>query len=100
MLVDFGVLDRRTACHPHIEGVAHELGHLVLHKDLNSGTRELERHAYRFAAELLMPTDSILDQLTAEKLTLFRLAALKATWGVSIQALARRARELIVNTIT
>ncbi len=74
--------------------LAHELGHLVLHRYASSGTQDMETHAYRFAAELLMPTDSILIHLTSEKLNLFRLAALKNTWGVSMQALARRAREL------
>jgi len=65
-----------------------------LHRYASSGTQDMETHAYRFAAELLMPTDSILIHLTSEKLNLFRLAALKNTWGVSMQALARRAREL------
>ncbi len=76
--------------------IAHELGHLVLHRYASSGTQEMETHAYRFAAELLMPAASILDHLAVEKLNLFRLAALKSTWGVSMQALARRARELNV----
>lgn len=76
--------------------IAHELGHLVLHRSISFGTQQLETHAYRFAAELLMPRDEILDHFTAEKLNLFRLAALKGIWGVSMQALARRARELAV----
>jgi Zn-dependent peptidase ImmA (M78 family) len=78
--------------------VAHELGHLVLHRRVSSGTQELETHAYRFAAELLMPMDLVSDQLAVDRLNLFRLAELKGTWGVSMQALARRARELnIIN---
>lgn len=76
--------------------VAHELGHLVLHKELSSAPQEFERQAYRFAAELLMPRDAIENELRAERLTLFRLAALKVTWGVSMQALARRGRDLSV----
>jgi Zn-dependent peptidase ImmA (M78 family)/transcriptional regulator with XRE-family HTH domain len=76
--------------------IAHELGHLVLHKDLSSGTQELERQAYRFAAELLMPSDIMRHEFASERVTLFRLAGLKTTWGVSIQALARRARDLDV----
>jgi Zn-dependent peptidase ImmA (M78 family) len=76
--------------------IAHELGHLVLHRYVTSGTQELEVHAYRFAAELLMPADTIMGDLTAEKLNLFRLAALKGIWGVSMQSLARRAHELEV----
>jgi Zn-dependent peptidase ImmA (M78 family) len=76
--------------------VAHELGHLILHRYVTSGTQELETNAYSFASELLMPSNAILGDLTAEKLNLFRLAKLKGTWGVSMQALARRSRELEV----
>jgi Zn-dependent peptidase ImmA (M78 family)/DNA-binding XRE family transcriptional regulator len=76
--------------------VAHELGHLVLHRDLLGGTQELETHAYRFAAELLMPTNDIAEDMSSEKLTLFRLASLKKKWQVSMQALARRSRDLDV----
>ena len=76
--------------------IAHELGHLVLHKQIAGGTRDQESDAYRFAAELLMPARSIIEDLKSERLTLFRLAALKTKWQVSMQALARRARELQV----
>jgi Zn-dependent peptidase ImmA (M78 family)/transcriptional regulator with XRE-family HTH domain len=76
--------------------IAHELGHLVLHKRIAGGTGEHESEAYRFAAELLMPANSIVEDLKSERLTLFRLAALKTKWQVSMQALARRARELQV----
>jgi Zn-dependent peptidase ImmA (M78 family)/DNA-binding XRE family transcriptional regulator len=76
--------------------IAHELGHLVLHKQITGGTRDQESEAYRFAAELLMPASSIIEDLKLERLTLFRLAALKIKWQVSMQALARRARELQV----
>jgi IrrE N-terminal-like domain len=58
----------------------------------------LEDQAYAFAAELLMPCSAIIDDLRQEKLSLFRLAELKAKWLVSMQALARRARELQVIT--
>jgi Zn-dependent peptidase ImmA (M78 family) len=76
--------------------VAHELGHLILHRYVTSGTQELETNAYSFASELLMPSNAILGDLTAEKLNLFRFAKLKSTWGVSMQALTRRSRELEV----
>jgi len=75
---------------------AHELGHLILHRKVNVGTKETEAEAYLFAAELLMPADIIGEDLRTEKVTLFRLAELKSKWHVSMQALARRARELQV----
>jgi Zn-dependent peptidase ImmA (M78 family)/DNA-binding XRE family transcriptional regulator len=78
--------------------LAHELGHLVLHREFVASSRMLEDQAYAFAAELLMPCSAIIDDLRQEKLSLFRLAELKAKWLVSMQALARRARELQVIT--
>jgi Zn-dependent peptidase ImmA (M78 family)/transcriptional regulator with XRE-family HTH domain len=75
---------------------AHELGHLVLHRSLSGGTQDMETQAYRFAAELLMPAKDIAEDLRSEKLNIFRLAALKQKWNVSMQALARRARDLQV----
>jgi Zn-dependent peptidase ImmA (M78 family)/DNA-binding XRE family transcriptional regulator len=78
--------------------LAHELGHLVLHREFVSSSRLLEEQAYTFAAELLMPASAIIGDLRQEKLSLFRLAQLKNKWLVSMQALARRARELQVIT--
>lgn len=76
--------------------VAHELGHIVLHRNAGGGTPLLEREAYQFAAELLMPATDIEADFAAEKLNLFRLAELKKKWQVSMQAVARHARELQV----
>jgi Zn-dependent peptidase ImmA (M78 family)/DNA-binding XRE family transcriptional regulator len=77
---------------------AHELGHLALHRSYTGASTENEEEAYLFAAELLMPAADISEDFTSEKLTLFRLAELKNKWLVSMQALARRARELqIIN---
>jgi Zn-dependent peptidase ImmA (M78 family)/DNA-binding XRE family transcriptional regulator len=78
--------------------LAHELGHLILHREFVTSSRVLEEEAYTFAAELLMPATAIIDDLRQEKLSLFRLAELKTKWMVSMQALARRARELQVIT--
>lgn len=75
---------------------AHELGHLVLHRHLSGGTQNMETQAYRFAAELLLPASDIIEDFRLEKLNLFRLAAIKQKWAVSMQALARRARDLQV----
>lgn len=74
--------------------IAHELGHLVLHRDFASSTPLLEEQAYKFAGELLMPADSVILDLRREKINLFSLAQLKKKWFVSMQAMARRARDL------
>lgn len=69
--------------------LAHELGHAVMHP---VPTTEQEREADEFASELLMPTTVIRDELSGVKLA--DLARLKARWGVSMAALARKARDL------
>jgi Zn-dependent peptidase ImmA (M78 family) len=77
--------------------VAHELGHLVIHQAIRGGLSEIEREADQFAAEFLMPGEGIKRDLNSP-VTLTSLAALKPRWGVSIQALIRRALELKVIT--
>ena len=76
--------------------VAHELGHLVMHRDAEPGGRVVEEQANRFAAELLMPAAELRELLpTAMNARAWDvLGALKEQWGVSIQALLLRARRL------
>lgn len=77
---------------------AHELGHLVMHRCIHLASKENEEEAYAFAAEFLMPASDIYSDLTAQKISLFRLAELKAKWRTSMQAILRRSRELqIIN---
>ncbi|GAA4594550.1 XRE family transcriptional regulator [Planotetraspora phitsanulokensis] len=72
---------------------AHELGHLVLHGDTASGDAQQEREADVFAAEFLTPRDSILPDLP-RRLDLRRLGQLRHTWGVSVDSLLYRCREV------
>lgn len=76
--------------------IAHELGHLVMHRDAEPGGRIVEEQANRFAAELLMP-EAELHQLLPTSMNARAwdtLGSLKEQWGVSIQALLFRARRL------
>jgi len=73
--------------------VAHELGHLVMHQAIRGTMDTLEREAYQFAAELLMPEEQIRLELLPP-VTINTLLELKERWGVSIQALIRRAYDL------
>jgi len=76
--------------------VAHELGHLVLHKNmLGRLSPELEKEAFAYGAELLMPEAGIRADLRPP-ISLTRVALLKPKWGVSIQALIRRSYDLNV----
>ncbi|WP_241967139.1 ImmA/IrrE family metallo-endopeptidase [Pseudokineococcus lusitanus] len=79
--------------------VAHELGHLVMHSDSEPGGRVVEEQAHRFAAELLMPEDQIRPMLPS-RADWRALGHLKEAWGVSMQALLYRARQLGVMTDT
>jgi len=70
---------------------AHELAHLVLHRDLEPGDAALEKQAHAFSAAFLMPADDIADRLPA-RADWRRLIDLKLEWQVSIAALLMRAK--------
>ncbi|MGI5230504.1 helix-turn-helix domain-containing protein [Actinoallomurus sp. CA-142502] len=72
---------------------AHELGHLLLHDEAQPGDRQHEHEANRFAAEFLTPAPQIADLLPT-RLDFARLLEIQRAWGVSVQALLRRSREL------
>lgn len=73
--------------------VAHELGHLVLHRTLKGEFPELEREANEFTGSFLLPEGPMREELDPP-ITLSTLAQLKPRWGVSIQSLIMRASEL------
>jgi len=75
---------------------AHELGHVVMHRHLvnsTNGQRWQEAQAHAFAAEFLMPAERIVAELPSQ-FDVGQFLALKQKWGVSIQALVRRSRDL------
>jgi Zn-dependent peptidase ImmA (M78 family)/transcriptional regulator with XRE-family HTH domain len=72
---------------------AHELGHLLLHEEAQPGGRQHEHEANRFAAEFLTPAPEIADLLPS-RLDFAHLLQIQRAWGVSVQALLRRSREL------
>jgi Zn-dependent peptidase ImmA (M78 family)/transcriptional regulator with XRE-family HTH domain len=69
--------------------LAHELGHLVMHRTPNPH-QEIE--ANRFASEFLMPTRDIRNDL--EGLSLSKFMDLKCYWGTSMQALIYKAWQI------
>lgn len=83
--------------------VAHELGHLLLHRsvtkeDLENSDKfeEIEEQAHYFATSLLLPEKQLVNDFWAP--TLKCLEGIKGKWNVSIQAIMRRCLEL--NLIT
>ena len=77
--------------------VAHELAHVVMHRAFQGTLKDMETQANQFAAELLMPAETMKQQIIPP-VTLSQLAALKPKWGVSIQALTKRAYDLGIIT--
>jgi Zn-dependent peptidase ImmA (M78 family)/DNA-binding XRE family transcriptional regulator len=77
--------------------IAHELGHLVIHRTRTTGDKETERQADRFAAALLLPRATFAaDCHSRGKLNWPRIFDLKNRWKVSLAAIVHRARELQV----
>jgi Zn-dependent peptidase ImmA (M78 family) len=73
---------------------AHELGHLVLHRELPVPSRPAaEIEASRFAAALLMPRASVLARGLRDA-TPDRILQAKGIWKVSAMALTHRLHEL------
>lgn len=72
---------------------AHELGHLVMHEDVQPADPLIEKQANDFAAAFLLPRDTFSQECpTRWSLPTFR--ALKKRWHVSIRALVYRAHKL------
>lgn len=73
--------------------LAHELGHLLMRAQEG---REGERAAHRFAGALLMPADRLRAEIGRRRQLVSRgeLLELKKLFGVSVQALTYRCRDL------
>ncbi|MBQ2682373.1 MAG: XRE family transcriptional regulator [Thermoguttaceae bacterium] len=70
--------------------LAHELGHVLLHRDVMPD-KKTEREADEFASEFLLPTEDIAPELRQAALTFARLKELKKKWMVSIAAIVFKA---------
>ena len=77
---------------------SHELGHLVMHRDEEPGSKEVERQAQEFGSCFLLPSECALAELPSrlDAAGWSRLAEMKRIWGISIAALLYRARSLRV----
>jgi Zn-dependent peptidase ImmA (M78 family)/transcriptional regulator with XRE-family HTH domain len=89
--------DRADDVYRHRFTAAHELGHLLLHSEARPGDIEQEKQADRFAAEFLTPATEIEPELPG-RLRVPLLEPISRRWGVGVDSLVRRAREL--GTIT
>jgi len=76
---------------------AHELGHLLVHQhfsddEIEQAGKEVERQADAFASAFMMPAETFSRDVVDTSLDGFK--RLKPKWGMSIQAMVRRAKDL------
>ncbi len=85
--------DRANDVYRHRFTAAHELGHLLLHPDAAPGDPLQEREADAFAAELLTPA-AVIAPLLPTRMDLHLLDRLSKEWGVAVESLIYRCREV------
>ncbi len=73
----------------HRFSIAHEIGHLLLHRETEEYSAAMEREADEFAAAFLTPA-AAMDAVLPQRLNLAALDRLGRTWGVSPHSLVRR----------
>lgn len=80
--------------------LAHETGHLVMHRGIQTGDHKTEEQAHRFAGAFLIPRPAMIREFPRSRLLDWNaMFKLKLRWGLSVRALARRAYDLgIINT--
>lgn len=96
--------DKNSAVRSRLDA-AHELGHLVLHRNLDkkrlnnsSDFKLIEEQAFRFASAFLTPSNSFARDFYSP--TLDALRSLKSKWLVSIGMMIKRAQDLNLITDT
>lgn len=88
------VADQPSACRDRFS-IAHELGHLILHKNLkitDANLSLIEEQANMFASAFLLPAASYLREFRYPTLEILKI--LKERWKVSIKAQIFRCKEL------
>lgn len=93
------VTEKKNSNARHRFNLAHELGHLIMHTSISDEDHENEElvqikedQANYFAGAFLLPRKPLLDEFTS--CSLDALIHLKRRWGISIAAIAVRARGL------
>lgn len=75
--------------------LAHECGHLVMHEGIETGDPETEAEANRFASAFLLPRTAFVREFPRSSyINWMGIFDLKKRWGVSLQAIIRRAYDL------
>lgn len=75
--------------------LAHECGHLVMHKGVVTGDKVTEDQANRFASAFLLPRSAFIHEFPrARTLNWQAIFEMKLRWKVSVSAILRRAYDL------
>ncbi|MEO3470893.1 XRE family transcriptional regulator [Roseomonas sp. CAU 1739] len=75
--------------------LGHEAGHLIMHRGLQTGDKETEDQANRFASAFLLPRSSFVHEFPRGRfLDWTAIYELKLRWKVSAAAILRRAYDL------
>jgi Zn-dependent peptidase ImmA (M78 family)/transcriptional regulator with XRE-family HTH domain len=86
--------DKKSASRSRFD-VAHELGHLVIHRGKQTGDPASEGQANRFASALLLPRDGFYRAFRqVPGFSWPHLFEMKRRWKVSVAAIVRRAYDL------
>ncbi len=79
--------------------LAHECGHLIMHRGLQTGDRITEGQAHRFASAFLFPRANVLREFPrGARLDWAALLLLKKRWKMALSALVRRGYDLGILT--
>jgi|SRR5690554_1976099 len=79
--------------------LAHELGHMVMHKGVESGCRDTESQADQFASYFLFPQEALLTSYRpSSRISWQSIKQIKVKWGISMRAIVFRLRQ--ANLIT
>lgn len=74
---------------------AHECGHLIMHRGIQTGDRATEDQAHRFASAFLFPRGAVLREFPRGRTINWRaLFQLKLRWKMSVRAIVRRGYDL------
>ena len=75
--------------------LAHETGHLVMHRGLHTGDQVTESQANRFASAFLLPRAGFLKEFPrGSRLNWPAMFQMKKRWKVAVRAIVRRALDL------
>jgi Zn-dependent peptidase ImmA (M78 family) len=75
--------------------LAHEAGHLVMHRGLHTGDQHSESQANRFASAFLLPRAGFLKEFPrGARLNWPAMFQMKKRWKVAVRAIVRRALDL------